>query len=435
MSIRRMKNTFAGWDFYESAFDTERGTLIRSFEEKSQDNWGGLMQLHPQYRSRRDLEDLWHKRYEDSSRRHAFSPVPETLDVQITNYCSVGCPTCYQSSTKKDRHAPAFKLMRAIFEGLDQAPYQIAFGGGEPTQLPDFAKVLAYTHERGSVPNFTTSGVVLDEEIGATARELCGGVALTYHYWRGREKFEKAYTWWKEKLGPKQLNVHIIADKDVMPALNDLAEIDPQAKLVLLAYYPDVGRASLKALMPHTVYRKVLPDRLVELRAAGMQVAFSEGLLPWTLSHPEMALATQFAGPQEGKFSCYVDIAGRVSESSFRKPHENDKTIYKENFQKMWEKGWYTRSEPSGAKCYSCKHSKTSCSAPSPYHTLLCEYQPHNGGNEAPPTRSAMIETLRDMFYAKKEERGVGLTEEEQEEISMRLYAVGYKKLREQEND
>jgi MoaA/NifB/PqqE/SkfB family radical SAM enzyme len=423
-----MKNAFEGWTFYESAFDTEKGTLVRTFEESSSP-WGRLLDMHPS-KHRQDLHDLWGKKYEEYGRSEAFSPVPETIDVQITNYCSVGCPTCYQSSTMKDKHPQALKLVKAILDGLDEVPYQIAYGGGEPTQLPGFTKILELTHQRGVVPNFTTSGVVLDEEIGSCARDLCGGVALTYHYWRGREKFETAYRWWKEQLGIKQLNVHVIADKDVMPALNDLAEIDPQAKLVLLAYYPDVGRASLKALMPHSVYRKTLPDRLIELRAQGMQVAFSEGLLPWTLSHPELGLATAFAGPQEGKFSCYVDSSGRVSESSFRAPHKSDESIHKVPLQLIWNKGWYSRNQSGGAKCSYCKYSASSCASPSPYHTLLCEFQPHNSGKDVPLTRSAMAEVLRDALYADKEAKGLGIhTKEQQDEISMRLFDVKHEQL------
>ena len=373
--IRRMTNALEGWNFYRSSFDTEKGILIRDVEEPRGRHYESIAPQH--------LREQWDEKF-SWERSRAFSPVPETIDVQITNYCTVGCPFCYQDSTGRKKHPDGLKLVRTIFEGLDQPPYQIAFGGGEPCQYPDFGDILRLTRELGAVPNFTTSGVALDENIAKAAREVCGGVALTFHRWRGVEKFRDAYTWWRERLPGKQLNVHLIVDKDVVPALIELSQIDQEAKVVLLAYYPSVGRASMKGLISHADYRANLPKLVQTLKNQGMSFAFSEGLLPWVLSHPEIGINTDFLGPQEGRYSCYVDTAGRVTHSSFSPPDDRDPSIFNKRFQDIWNKGWFENGAPGAPACYSCKHQSSRCSAPISAHTLLCEYQPHNA-HASPP--------------------------------------------------
>jgi pyruvate-formate lyase-activating enzyme len=121
---------------------------------------------------------------------------PEFYDVKITPYCEGNCPYCYQNSLDTESHpANILEKFNSFFEPMskNQRPFQIAFGGGEPTSHPDFSKLMKLSHDLDIAPNYTTNGmwVMTDkkDEILKTTKELCGGVAVSTHphlekYWR-----------------------------------------------------------------------------------------------------------------------------------------------------------------------------------------------------------------------------------------------------------
>lgn len=81
---------------------------------------------------------------------------PDLVDVKITQYCSFGCTYCYMGSTKQGIHVPYKELEHIVWELSEQQVLEIAYGGGEPTEHPDFLRLLYCTREHRIVPNFTT---------------------------------------------------------------------------------------------------------------------------------------------------------------------------------------------------------------------------------------------------------------------------------------
>jgi len=122
---------------------------------------------------------------------------PEFYDVKLTGKCSHGgCESCYMDSSRNDFHYENIvdKILD-YFGKMDenQRPFQIAFGGGEPTEHPDFLSILKTTRELGIVPNYTTNGsfIIFDnkDSIIEYTKKYCGGVAVSCHkhlekYWK-----------------------------------------------------------------------------------------------------------------------------------------------------------------------------------------------------------------------------------------------------------
>lgn len=115
---------------------------------------------------------------------------PEFYDVKVTPYCEGNCPYCYQNSLCTVKHPEnIIERFKSFFELMteNQKPFQIAFGGGEPTEHPDFPELLKVCHDMGIAPNYTTNGMWVDYDMEkkmkltkATA-EYCGGVAVSTH--------------------------------------------------------------------------------------------------------------------------------------------------------------------------------------------------------------------------------------------------------------
>jgi hypothetical protein len=381
--MRNMKLVAEGHTVYQSSFDERTGTLVREvelWEQRETVSVGDMQWVSHQEALPHEVREAIRERFPN---RYGVipSPSPELIDVGITNRCNMGCPYCYTDRKPRLRHAPK-ELVPKLLKSLHEIPYQIAIGGGEPTIHPDFIWILKQARELGTVPNFTTAGTNLTKKVIEAANNFCGGVALTYHAWKGFDWFAERYRLLKKRL-TCQLNVHLIADTDVVGNLRALTDFQKEVgpiNLVLLAYYPDVGRASLDRLMDRTTYSKKLPEVLGDAKAGGMWIAFSEGLLPYFVSRPELGIITTFAAPCEGVFSCYVDPKGFMSLSSFNtEPPRDDAVSVLDggSAQKMWEELRYY-GDSRGDGCYDDCEGRTRCSAPHNYLRFLCKNMRHN---------------------------------------------------------
>ena len=87
-------------------------------------------------------------------REDVFKPdFPECVDLNITDYCDVGCPFCYMNSTRNGAHAPVadnIKFLKSIPKGCE-----VALGGGSPITHPELPILLGYLRGRGVVSNIT----------------------------------------------------------------------------------------------------------------------------------------------------------------------------------------------------------------------------------------------------------------------------------------
>jgi len=152
---------------------------------------------------------------------------PEFYDVKVTSQCGGNCPYCYQSSVASKNHdrfvVDKFYHYFSKFDA-NQMPFQIAFGGGEPTSHPDFIRLLETCNGLGMTPNYTTNGMWIGasnaEKILAATKRSVGGVAVSTHphlewYWRS------AVTWYLEH--GIHTNLHVI--------IGDRASIDRFASI------------------------------------------------------------------------------------------------------------------------------------------------------------------------------------------------------------
>ena len=112
---------------------------------------------------------------------------PEFYDIKITNKCNSGCWYCYQNSTENADHYNCATLLHTWLSSMsmNQKPFQIAVGGGEPTLHPDFSTIMNTIRTENVSPTYTTNGMFIQEsngkEILESTKEYCEGVAVTCH--------------------------------------------------------------------------------------------------------------------------------------------------------------------------------------------------------------------------------------------------------------
>jgi radical SAM protein with 4Fe4S-binding SPASM domain len=106
---------------------------------------------------------------------------PKLLDVSITNFCKRQCKFCYKSSSQLGKQISYDDYKIIIVNAIQCGVKQIAIGGGEPTSHPDFIGILKFTRENGIVPNYSTNGDDISDEIMQATKKYCGAVAISIY--------------------------------------------------------------------------------------------------------------------------------------------------------------------------------------------------------------------------------------------------------------
>lgn len=125
-----------------------------------------------------------------------WAPVPELADISISNHCSKGCSFCYKDSCINNEFLSVENYCR-ILDSMNHPQYgnvfQVALGGGEPLEHPDFLEIIAETCRRSIVPNFTTNGMQLTPKICGSLSGKIGAVALSVSSMADLEKKKLAF--------------------------------------------------------------------------------------------------------------------------------------------------------------------------------------------------------------------------------------------------
>jgi organic radical activating enzyme len=119
----------------------------------------------------------------DSSKPILELDYPEFYDLKITNYCSWWCKYCYQESKKEKHYDDIIWKTKHIFWWMsdNEKPFQIAIGGGNPNEHPDFISLCKCLKNMWIMPNYTTNGMWLTNEVIKATKEYCWWVAITCH--------------------------------------------------------------------------------------------------------------------------------------------------------------------------------------------------------------------------------------------------------------
>lgn len=237
--------------------------------------------------------------------------VPELVDIKITDYCPFACAFCYQDSTLEGSHARLEDLARVARELGRAGVFEVALGGGEPTDHPAFLDVLREFRAAGVVPNFTTKSLGYVKRNWSSLDPLVGAFAYSAETVKDLE----SASWMLAAVPRDRVNIHYVMG---LGTERDYVDFMRAAKglgfRVTLLGYKTVGRGGSVA---HSRY-----DWFVE--ATRLLVA-AKACPTFSIDTP---LAAEFADrlpisrrhfhTKEGFVSAYVDaVSMTMSASSF----------------------------------------------------------------------------------------------------------------------
>lgn len=318
-----------GYNFYG---DTETGITMR---------WGSFVNTNPEY-----------------------APWPELADISISNHCTKGCEFCYKVSTNNNSFM-SIEQYEYVLSSLKSETwgnvFQVALGGGEPLEHPQFVEIIEKTYERGIIANFTTNGIHLDKNIVDGIQGKVGAVAISVN------KIQELDTAKINLLAEAQIktNIHFVLDnKSIYEAIeilqgkyNDL--LNKINGVIFLTYKP-AGRATIKNCLN-------LDDCLLEflslvennscIAGIGFDACFVPALMKYTKVNVDYIDSCEC-----GFFSIYIDENLNVKPCSFA---NNDKFTFNLNdygMKEIWEQKYdVLRKEMQKNNCINECNNKMNC--------------------------------------------------------------------------
>lgn len=257
------------------------------------------------------------------------SETPELVDVKITNYCDRGCNFCYQSSTTEGLHAD-FDLILDYFSMLSEMKvFEVAIGGGEPTQHPEFAQILHAAKQMNITPNFTTFSDewLQNPEILEAVMQCVGGIGVSCHDAKGLKLVKNI----KEILNPygwdprpRVMAQHVLGSVPLDVTAKFIVEAFKEEIPVLLLGYKEVGFGKNYKRHDNSSVSTILKAAVESVYLSKVSLSVDTALVDTypdlieALGAPE-ALVTS----PEGKFSCYIDaVEQKMGPSSYVEAHE-----------------------------------------------------------------------------------------------------------------
>jgi radical SAM protein with 4Fe4S-binding SPASM domain len=124
---------------------------------------------------------------------------PTEVHFNVTRRCTLECRHCTSSAVPGAAHQLGTEAIKRSIDTLAaMGVFHVAFGGGELFLRDDAIELAAHARARGLVPNATTNGHVLTEELARACRVFgqvnvsVDGVGSAYGLVRGAGDFERA---------------------------------------------------------------------------------------------------------------------------------------------------------------------------------------------------------------------------------------------------
>jgi radical SAM protein with 4Fe4S-binding SPASM domain len=261
---------------------------------------------------------------------------PELLDISITNFCERGCEFCYRSSSISGKHMRLSEYENVITQAGEIGVLQVALGGGNPNQHPEFVTILELTRKYGIVPSYTTNGEGLTDTILAATSELCGAMAVSYYPSNGNDFYENLFA--RCSYYQIKTNLHLIISAGTVDAIELLLEYPPSwfekvNACVFLNYKPvgrGVGHGDKEVLCYNRAekfFRKVSESK----KKIGFDSCSISGIARWLDVRHELVEACEAA-----RFSAFISEDLKMYPCSFMVGSDTFGNLRKESMKEIW---------------------------------------------------------------------------------------------------
>jgi radical SAM protein with 4Fe4S-binding SPASM domain len=297
----------------------------------------------------------------DANEDPLWAPWPELADISISNHCTAGCPFCYRDSRDNRSFMPVAdyeQVLDALTSPRWGSVFQVALGGGEPLEHPEFEEILRSTARRGIMANFTTNGRLLTPQLAQRITGLVGAAAISTAD-LGHPQSEKAAYLTDAGI---RANLHFILDAVSIEQATELLDgrfnsrFDSVNAIVFLTYKPRGRADTSRCLKPGPSLDRFLQK--IKDNQCSVPIGFDACFVPLLLNRTQ--IATEFVDSCEcAFFSVYVDELLNVRPCSFATGGRDAWNLQEHSMKEIWEwKFAGYRKAQLEARCQSpCRHA------------------------------------------------------------------------------
>lgn len=240
---------------------------------------------------------------------------PELVDLKITDFCQYGCQFCYQDSTPTGKHA-SYSVIKKIVNVLAELDvFEIALGGGEPTDHPQFLDILKYIHQAKINANFTTKNFSWLRSSGRRKEIFEYATSIAFSVDKPNQIDTIARNIEKIGIDSQRITIQIVMGLHSAQMLNQLLTKANQHDFnLMLLGYKQTGRG------PEVIPTDYTSDEFIQTATAGIYRLGIDTKLAqdWSPYLFLKKIPTLFYHTEEGKFSCYIDaVASTMGASSY----------------------------------------------------------------------------------------------------------------------
>jgi radical SAM protein with 4Fe4S-binding SPASM domain len=233
--------------------------------------------------------------------------------------------------------------------------FQVALGGGEPLEHPDFLDMIDVSLDHRVIPNFTTNGIHLSAEIIKAIEGKVGAVALsTYNL-----DTLPNHTLELLRRSSVRTNLHfLLSSKSIKQAVQILEgrfnSLFSDLNAIIFLTYKPAGRAKpCDCLQWDDNLRAFV--QLVDNSRCSIRIGFDACFIPLLL-HTTRTSPVLIDPCECAFFSVYVDEGLNVKPCSFANNDDFTFNMEKYTFQEIWEVKFVEYREKARNECLrSCK--------------------------------------------------------------------------------
>ncbi len=261
-----------------------------------------------------------------------YSPAgPILLDVEIvTGSCPSNCNFCYKSNTRAPGKCMSLATLKIILDKLPRVNgvlpvCQVAFGITGIKSNPDFLDMLKLTRGYGIIPNFTCTGVDLEDAWLQEATKMIGAVAVSCYPSDKQLCYHTIQRFQQAELS--QVNMHLLFHNDNLPfvyeVLDDVIQGKVSPNAVVLLGLKSKGRGSNLTSLDSVRFGKLAEYAMSHDIPLGFDSCSASRFKKWmmqsNLSQEYKARLDTQIEPCEsfGMFSAYISVDGIYYPCSF----------------------------------------------------------------------------------------------------------------------
>lgn len=248
---------------------------------------------------------------------------PHLIDVGVMGDCIHGKSglcikagiQCYQNGlniSESNMTVENFEKICIESEGLVD---QIALGGrGDPDCHEQFEELLKISNKYNIVPNYTTSGLLMNKEKAELSKKYCGAVAVSWY--RSKYTIDALNLLLNEKV---KTNIHFVVDNNSIDEAIDILAKNSLPKginaIIFLLFKP-VGQGCMENILKLTDERLEKFFNEVE-KPHPFKIGFDSCFIPGIINNVKGINLDSIDTCEGGRFSMYITPSMKAVPCSF----------------------------------------------------------------------------------------------------------------------